>query len=133
MQIDRAGRERVEQARAFDHALDLLVGRHHDHDDFGVLADLGGRGAVPDAVVLGAPHRVGIDVVAGDVEALAQHVPGELYPHGAEPDHAGALDWICLIHGHPLSLLPVRSRVCSRRFVRLQCTLLFVLFIRFPL
>ena len=98
MQITEPGASVSSRPEPSTTRLDLLVGRHHDDDDFGVLADVRRRAAVPDAVVLGAPHRVGIDVVAGDIKALARHVPGKLQAHGAQPDHAGALHWCCLVH-----------------------------------
>jgi hypothetical protein len=63
-----------------------------------VPADLGGRVPVFDAVVLGAPHRIRVDVAADDIEPVAQHMAGKLQPHGAEPDHAGTPDLIWLIH-----------------------------------
>src|SRR5262249_21189052 len=69
-----AWRQRVEQAGAFDDIVHLLIGRHHDDDDFGVLADLGDGAAVPDTVVRGAADGVGVDVVARDIEAFALHV-----------------------------------------------------------
>src|ERR1700686_381494 len=71
--------------------MDLLVVRHHDKDDLGALPDIADRGADVYAVAFGALLRLRADVVAMDLEAVADHVPAHLQAHGAEPDDAGTL------------------------------------------
>jgi hypothetical protein len=74
-----------------DHVVDLRVVRHHDENDFGILAGGDHRTARAHAVALRALAGVAADVVAVDLEALADHMLGHLHAHGAQSDHARAL------------------------------------------
>ena len=64
-----------------------------------MVADLRRGEARPHALLGRAPHGFDVDVVPGDDEALARHMPRHLRPHGPEPDHAGAPHRIaCISH-----------------------------------
>ena len=103
MQMTESGwLQTIKQAGLCDDLFHLLIARHHHDHHFGVIADLR-RGKARCGAVLDRPaHGVHVDVVAGDGEALAQHVARHLQAHGAEADHPGTCYRLCF-HVHSRS------------------------------